>query len=46
MIELDTLVKSYGSIHAVCGLSLTVRKGEILGLVGPNGAGRRPRCAA
>jgi ABC-2 type transport system ATP-binding protein len=40
MIEVDELVKTYGTLQAVRGLSLTVRKGEILGLVGPNGAGK------
>ena len=40
MIEVDGLVKTYGSIQAVQGLSFAVRKGEILGLVGPNGAGK------
>jgi len=40
MIEVDGLAKSYGAVHAVQGLSLTVRSGEILGLVGPNGAGK------
>jgi ABC-2 type transport system ATP-binding protein len=40
MIEVDGLVKTYGSVQAVHGLSFAVRKGEILGLVGPNGAGK------
>src|SRR5580765_8420600 len=40
MIEVDGLVKTYGTVQAVRGLSLTVRKGEVLGLVGPNGAGK------
>jgi ABC-2 type transport system ATP-binding protein len=40
MIAIEDLVKTYGSVHAVEGLSLTVRAGEILGLVGPNGAGK------
>ena len=40
MIEIDGLVKTYGSIHAVSGLCFSVRAGEILGLVGPNGAGK------
>jgi len=40
MIEVDALVKTYGSVQAVSGLSLAVRTGETLGLVGPNGAGK------
>jgi ABC-2 type transport system ATP-binding protein len=40
MIEVDGLVKTYGTVEAVQGLSFAVRKGEILGLVGPNGAGK------
>ena len=30
MIEVDALDKAYGAVHAVQGLSFTVRKGEIL----------------
>ncbi len=40
MIEVEGLVKSYGSFRAVDGLSFRVETGEILGLVGPNGAGK------
>jgi ABC-2 type transport system ATP-binding protein len=34
------LVKSYGNVQAVRGLSFEVRTGEIFGLLGPNGAGK------
>ena len=40
MIQVDGLVKTYGTVQAVQGLSFTVGRGEILGLVGPNGAGK------
>ena len=39
-VEVQGLVKSYGGARAVDGLSLTVRRGEILALLGPNGAGK------
>ena len=34
------LRKSFGDVHAVAGLDLTVAKGECFGLLGPNGAGK------
>jgi ABC-2 type transport system ATP-binding protein len=40
MIEVAGLSKRYGDFVAVRDLSLTVRPGEVLGLVGPNGAGK------
>ncbi len=40
MIEVNDLVKTYGSIQAVDHVSFTVPKGAILGLLGPNGAGK------
>ncbi|MDH3626878.1 MAG: heme ABC exporter ATP-binding protein CcmA [Acidobacteriota bacterium] len=40
MIEVRSLQKSFGSIHAVQDLSFTVNAGEIYGLLGPNGAGK------
>jgi len=39
-IEVKNLVKSYGSIEAVKGISFSVNEGEIFGLIGPNGAGK------
>ena len=40
VLELDGLTKHYGRIKAVDGLSLTVNKGDIFGILGPNGSGK------
>jgi ABC-2 type transport system ATP-binding protein len=40
MLTFEHVRKSYGTTVAVDDLSLTVRKGEVLGLLGPNGAGK------
>jgi len=40
MIEVNNLVKQYGSHKAVDGISFRVEDGEILGFLGPNGAGK------
>jgi len=40
IIEVQNLVKKYGSVEAVKGISFTVDQGEIFGLIGPNGAGK------
>jgi ABC-2 type transport system ATP-binding protein len=39
-IKIDGLKKSYGEIEAVKGISFEVHKGEMFGLVGPDGAGK------
>src|SRR5450631_116171 len=39
-IEVDHIVKRYGSFTAVDDVSFAVKEGEIFGLLGPNGAGK------
>jgi ABC-2 type transport system ATP-binding protein len=40
MIQVENLVKLYGDVAAVNGVTFTVEKGEILGFLGPNAAGK------
>lgn len=40
VIEVEHLVKAFGSFHAVDDISFTVKKGEIFGFLGANGAGK------
>ncbi|MFD0884479.1 ABC transporter ATP-binding protein [Streptosporangium algeriense] len=39
-VELDGLVKKYGAVEAVRGVSLNIRRGEFLAILGPSGAGK------
>ena len=39
-VEAENLVKVFGSIRALDGLSFRVKPSEIFGLIGPNGAGK------
>jgi len=40
VLELDNIHTYYGNIHALKGVNLTVEQGEIVTLVGSNGAGK------
>jgi branched-chain amino acid transport system ATP-binding protein len=40
MLELENIHTYYGNIHALKGISITVDKGEIVTLIGANGAGK------
>ena len=40
LLTIENLVKDYGRIRAVNGLSLQVNEGSVFGLLGPNGSGK------
>jgi ABC-2 type transport system ATP-binding protein len=40
VLETTELQKHFGKIHAVDGVNLSIRSGEIYGLIGPNGSGK------
>lgn len=40
VVELRNIVKRFGSVEALSGVTMAVRRGEVLGLLGDNGAGK------
>ena len=40
MLRVDNLIKNFGGLRAVNGISFTIAEGSITGLIGPNGAGK------
>src|SRR5690242_1990218 len=40
LLEVEHLVKRYGSFRAVDDISFAIPKGRIVGFLGPNGAGK------
>ncbi|HJI79860.1 MAG TPA: amino acid ABC transporter ATP-binding protein [Bifidobacterium adolescentis] len=44
MVELTHVEKHYGDLHVLKDINLTVRKGEVLVIVGPSGSGKSTMC--
>ena len=40
MIQIDNLTKSFGNHQVLKGVSLSIKKGEVISIVGPSGAGK------
>ena len=40
ILKVENLVKDFGSLRAVGGVSFAIEKGSVVGLLGPNGAGK------
>ncbi len=43
VIDTEDLTKKFGDLTAVDSLTLHVDDGEVLGFLGPKGAGKRPQ---
>jgi len=39
-VEIEAVVKAFGRLQALAGVSLSVPEGEVYGLLGPNGSGK------
>ena len=40
VLEVEKVVKHFGAVRAVDGISFSVEEGEIFGIAGPNGSGK------
>ena len=44
LVELTHVEKHYGDLHVLKDINLTVKKGEVLVIVGPSGSGKSTMC--
>ena len=44
LVELTHVEKHYGDLHVLTDINLTVRKGEVLLIIGPSGSGKSTMC--
>jgi len=40
LLETENLSKDFGGVRAVCDLDIFINRGEIVGMIGPNGSGK------
>jgi len=40
VLEITNLVKTFGSKHVLNGIDISLEKGKVLGILGPNGQGK------
>jgi polar amino acid transport system ATP-binding protein len=40
IIQIENVTKSFGKIHALQGVSVTVKRGEVVVIIGPSGSGK------
>src|SRR5580698_10270959 len=40
VLNIDTLFKQYGKVTALSGVSFSIEKGSVFGILGPNGSGK------
>lgn len=40
IIQIENIHKHFGQVHALCGVSLQVAKGEVVVIIGPSGSGK------